>query len=252
MIDSHFHLEQLQYDGKRDELVNGWRQQLKAVITSCAHPRDFQQTMKFVQKWPKFVFATAGLHPQYINEISKAQIDEYLENVKKNSDKLIGIGEIGLDYHWIKDEKSRAATRELFRKLLEFVRGLKKPVVIHNWEAGEDTVEILEEFPSLKVQMHMWGEKKLLDRVLQNNWFISVGPSIFQSKQRKKIVRDFPLERIFLETDSPWFAMGGEKIGYPTNIRNVAERVAEIKKLDVEVVWDQCGKNVKKFFGLMI
>jgi len=251
MIDSHFHLEQPQYDGKRDALVEGWKKELKAVITSCAHPRDLQQTTEFVKKWPKFVFATAGLHPQYVDEISKEKINDYLVKIKQNASHFIGIGEIGLDYHWVKNKGGQKKSRELFRKLLEFSKKFGKPVVIHNWESGEDTVKILEEFSPKKVQMHMWGEKKLLQKVLTNGWFISVGPSIFQSKQRKKIVRDFPLERIFLETDSPWFGMG-KSVGYPTNIKKVAERVAEIKKLDTEVVWQTCGKNVEKFYGLKL
>jgi TatD DNase family protein len=251
MIDSHFHLEQPQYKN-RDELIAKWKKELKAVITSCAHPRDLEATLKFVKKWPKFVFATAGLHPEYIKELTDEKINNYLEKVKANSSNFIAIGEIGLDYHWIKDPKDQETTRQLFRRMLDFAKKLKKPVVIHNWEAGEDTIKILEEADPKKVQMHMWGEKKFTSAVENNNWFISVGPSIFQSKQRKKIVRDFPLERIFLETDSPWFPMGEDKIGYPTNVKKVAERIAEIKNLDTELVWKTCEKNTEKFFELKI
>jgi TatD DNase family protein len=250
MIDSHFHLEQPQYNGKRDELVAAWKKSLKAVITSCAHPRDFEATLSFVKRFPNFIFATAGLHPQYITELSNEQIEKHLQAIKTNSSSIIGIGEIGLDYHWITNETEQKQTRELFRKMLSFAKDLNKPVIIHNWESGPDTVRILEEFSPKKVQMHMWGEQKLLKQVIDNGWYISVGPSIFQSKQRKKIVRDFPLERMFLETDSPWFPMKNEAVGYPTNIRFVAERIAEIKKLDFETVWQTCEKNVEKFYKL--
>mgnify|MGYP003974172357 CR=1 FL=1 len=249
MIDSHFHLEQPQYKD-REALIKEWKRDLSGVITSCANPRDLDVTLGFVKKWPSFVKATAGLHPQYVNDFSQEQVNEYLEKIKQNQKSFVGIGEIGLDFHWIKDIPSQEKSKELFRKLLGFAQDLKKPVVIHNWESGEDTIKILEEFSPKKVQMHMWGERKLLDKIIQNNWYISVGPVIFKSKERKKIIRDFPLERIFLETDSPWFPMGEDKIGYPTNIRKVAERVAEIKKLDFETVWKVCGENVKKFFIL--
>jgi TatD DNase family protein len=251
MIDSHFHLEQPQYKD-RDELIKKWKTSLKAVITSCAHPKDLEKTIKYTKKYKGFIFATAGLHPQYIKELTEEIIENYLEKIKTNSSSFVAIGEIGLDYHWIKDSKDQETTRKLFRRLLEFAKKLKKPVVVHNWEAGEDTTKILEEFSLPRVHMHMWGEKKFTAAVENNGWFISVGPSIFQSKQRKKIVRDFPLERIFLETDSPWFPMGEDKIGYPTNIKKVAERIAEIKNLDTELVWKTCGENTKKFFELKL
>lgn len=252
MIDSHFHLEQKQYDGKRRELIQEWKNKLKAVITSCARPEDLDATLSYAARWKGFVYVTAGLHPQHAVNISEGALEAYLDKIRDNSEKIIGIGEIGLDYHWIKDKPNRERSKEIFRRLLEFAKELKKPVVIHNWDAGEDVINILEEVSLKKVQMHMFGEKKLIDRVLRNRWTISVGPAIFKSKERKKIVKRTPLEKIFLETDSPWFPLGSDKIGYPTNIRKVAEKIAEIKNINPEVVWEQCGRNVDMFYGLKL
>ena len=141
MIDSHCHLEQKNYDSDRDEFIEDCKKAgIMALITSCAHPRDFEKTMEFVEKYKNYVFAVVGIHPEYIKDISDKEIDEYIEKIRKNSDKTIGIGEIGLDYFWIKEDEWREKQKKLFVKMLTLAKELKKPVVIHSRNALEETL----------------------------------------------------------------------------------------------------------------
>jgi TatD DNase family protein len=248
MIDAHCHLEQKDYDADRDEFIENLKKELKAVITCCAHPDDFELTMQIVEKHAGFVFATAGIHPTYIKEISEKQIENFMEILKENRKKIVGIGEVGLDYYWIKESSWQKKQKEMFIQFIEFAKEIKKPLVIHSREATEDCVKILEQEDAKHVLMHLFGEKKLLERIVENEWYISIGPIITRSKTHKKIARDFPLERILLETDSPWFGFG--KRGTPLNIKPVAEKIAEVKKLSFEEVWQICGKNAVRFYEL--
>jgi len=255
MIDVHCHLEQKDYDKDRDEIIEKCRKELKAVITSCAHPRDFDLTMQMVEKYKNFVFATCGIHPEYIKEVPEKEIDEFIEKIKQNKDRIVAIGEIGLDFFWIKEPEWQQKQKELFIRLIDLSKELKKPLVIHSRDAYEETLRILEEEDAKEVDMHMFGDHHLTKRIVDNDWFISINTIILKSKSHKKIARDCSLERLMLETDAPWLAPkklleGIDERNDPTSIKLVAERIAEIKKLNFEEVWNKCGENAIKFFKL--
>jgi len=101
-----------------------------------------------------------------------------------------------------------------------------------------------------KVLMHLFGDKKLIPRIVKNGWLVSIGPGILKSKTMKKIARDIPLNNLLLETDSPWFGMGER--GLPTNVKKAAEKVAEIKKIPIKEVEKQTDLNAIKFFRLKL
>ena len=257
MIDCHCHLEQPDYEKDRNQVIEKCKRELKGVITSCAHPKDFNLTMKLSKKYEGFVFASVGLHPEYVKEISENELEEYVERIKQNKDEIVSIGEIGLDYFVIKDEKWQKKQKEIFLRMLEFAKEIKKPVTIHIRDAFEDAIEILEEADVKRVHLHMFGGRKFLHEVLENGWFISENTIILRSKNYKKIVRDTPLERLMLETDSPWLSplqltQGIKSRNDPTSVRIVAEKIAEIKKVPFEEVDEITTQNAIRFFDLKI
>jgi len=255
MIDVHCHLEQ-DYEN-RDEIIEKCKKELKAVITCCAHPKDFNLTMQLTEKYKSFVFASYGIHPEYIKEVSENEIENFLDLIVENKEKTIAIGETGLDFWYIKEPEWQQKQKELFIRLIEIAKELRKPLVIHSREAYEETVRVLEQEDAREVDMHMFGDHHLAKRVVDNGWFISINTIILKSKSHKKIARDCPLERLMLETDAPWLSPkklleGIETRNDPTSIKIVAEKVAEIKKLSFEDVWKKCGENAIKFFKLPI
>jgi len=254
MIDVHAHLETKDYDKDRDEVIEKCRQQLKAVITCCAHPKDFDLTLQMVEKHKGFVFATAGVHPEYIKEISEKEKDEFLEVVKQNKNKIVGIGETGLDFFWIKESEWQQKQKEWFIEFINFAKELKLPVVIHARNAYEEAIKILEQEDAEKVLMHMFGANQLTKRIIENDWFVSMNTIVLKSKKHKKVVRDTPLQKLLLETDAPWLAPEGfsSKRNDPTAVKVVAEKIAEIKKMSFEEVCRVTTENARKFFSLNI
>jgi len=251
MIDCHCHLSEPDYQKDRDRVIEKCKKQLKAVITCCAHPNDFNLTMQMLEKHKNFVFATLSIHPIHIEEFNEKQKDEFLDLIVKNRDRIVGIGETGLDYYYYKNIKWQQKQKELFAKLISLAKELKKPIVVHSRDSTEDAVKILEQEDAKQVLMHLFGVRHILTRVLENNWFISVGPIAQRSKKHKKIIRDTPLEKIFLETDSPWFGPEGKK-NDPTAVLGVAKRIAEVKKLNLGEVDRITTDNAIKFFDLKI
>jgi len=247
MIDVHCHLEQKEYDKDREEVIARCKKELKAVITCCAHPDDFDITMDMVRKHRGFVYASVGIHPEYIKDLDQEQIERFIGIIEQSKDDIVAIGEIGLDYYWIKEDYWREKQKELFSRLIELAKKLKMPVVIHARDAFQDAIEILEQHDAKHVCMHMFGANHLVKRIIDNGWYVSLNLILRRSKKHKKVARDMPLERLLLETDSPWLGNGRNE---PLSIKEVASLIAGIKKIEFTDVWKQCGKNAIELFKL--
>ena len=255
MIDVHCHLEQKDYDKDRQEVIDACKNELKAIITSCAHPRDFELTMKLIDDNRGFVFCSCGIHPEYVKDVSEEQKKDFLCLLENKKEKIVSIGETGLDYWYIKKDEWRERQKILFVELIEMAKRLGKPLIIHSREVFGETLDVLESASAKNVDFHMWGDNSLTKRIIDNGWFVSMNTIILKSKKHKKIVRDMPLDRLMLETDSPWLAP--ERLSKCLNVRNdpraikiVAEKISEVKKLPFDEVWETCGKNAIKFFQL--
>lgn len=257
LIDTHCHLAQPDYDPDRTQVLARCKQDLHAVITCCGHPEDFALTMKLATQYQSFLFATASLHPKYI-ALSDQEITDYLQEIRTNRTNLVAIGETGLDYNWVKDLPGQTRQKQLFLKSIALARELHLPLVIHSRDATEDVIDILEAHHVEQVQMHMFTKRQMLQRVITNGWMLSVNTLLLRSKDVKKIVRDCPLEQLLLETDAPWLGLGPdgrikskhEVRNEPTAVMHVANKIAEIKRVESEQVALQTSNNARKLYQL--
>jgi len=262
MIDTHCHLEQHVYDSDRDEVIENCKHFLKAVITCGPDPEDYKLTFDMVQKHANFVFAIVGIHPEYAARFDDEQVENAMRTIVANRDKIVGIGETGLDYATLTDEASRQRQRQLFAKFIQLAENLAIPVVVHlrNGEDKEvndvfnDAFEILEREKAKRVQLHMFGSRQLVQQAVDNGWYISMNAICLRSKSYSKVVRDTSLDRLLLETDAPWLHPSFDKDARndPTHLKAVVERVAEIKKTSAEEIVAATTKNAIEFFSLKI
>jgi len=250
MIDVHCHLEQKDYQEDRNEIIEKLKKELKAVITCCTHPADFDLTMKMVNKYEGFIFASSAIHPIYIKEITEKEIEIFLKKIEENKNKIVAIGETGLDFK-IEEKEWQEKQKELFVKFIILSKDLNLPLVIHSRKAYAESIEVLEQYGAKKVLMHFFTQRKLLPKIIKNGWSISVNTALLTSKDIKKIVRDLSLEKIMTETDSPWLGINGQR-NDPTSVKFVIEKIAEIKKMKFEEVDKITTKNAIQFFNLSI
>ncbi len=253
MIDVHCHLEQKELYEKLDELIPKWKKELKFVISSCAHVEDLEKTLEIYEKFKPFVKICVGLHPEFIKELKEEDIKKVIRFIHTHANEVLAIGEIGLDYHWIKEPEFREKQKDMFIRFIKLARELNFPLVIHSWDSTLDAIAILEKegMQNHKVLFHLLQDRYALLKIIKNNWFVSIGPIIAKSKDIKKIARDMPLNRIMLETDSPWFAQKPEQeFGEPTNVKVACEKIAKIKTLEENYVEKQTDKNAIEFFKL--
>ncbi len=256
MIDSHCHLEWTDFDKDLGKIIKELKKELKAVITVATEPKFFSRGLEIAEKNQGFIFLSAGIHPEFVKEISKEQIEKAFGWLRENERKLVGIGESGLDYFWVKEPGWREKQKELFEQSIALAKELDKVLVVHTREAHEDVIEILERNKAERVQLHMWGGNGFVKQIIDNGWSVSVGPVVKTSKKHQKVVRDLPIELLMLETDSPWFggktAEGKIIRGTPENIKIPAQEIAKIKEMELKEVWEACGKNAVKLFRLQL
>lgn len=252
MIDAHCHLEQKEYDGKLDELIERWKKGLRFIVSSCAHFEDLNKTIEIYEMYKPFVRVCIGLHPEFIKNLREEQIEAVFKFIRRHVNDIVAIGEVGLDYHWVKEPEWREKQKTLFIRFIRLAKELNLPLVVHSWAGEKEAIAILENegMRKKKVLMHCLTEKDVVQKVIENDWFVSIGPGILKSKDVKRIVRDMSINKLMLETDSPWFKQEGQEFGEPINVKFVLEKIAEIKKIPIQEVEKQTDRNAIDFFHI--
>jgi len=247
LIDVHCHLDQKEYTDLDKVIENAKKAGVKKVVTSIANPKNKEKSFEIKKKYD-VVELMLGLHPTHVKELTDKEIEEYLNFIRKNKSKIIGIGEIGLDYHWIKDEKENERCKLVFEKLLRLAKELDLPVLIHSWDAEEDCINILEKY-NLKVILHCFsGNRELIFRV-KDKYYFTVPASIVKSKHFRKLVKWVDLSHLLTETDSPYLSPYEGKLNEPAFVSESVRKIAEEKKMTQEEVANNIWLNYQNIFS---
>ncbi len=253
LFDTHAHYDDEKFDQDRDEVLGDMeRCGIGLIVNPGCDAESSRKAISLAERY-SFVYAAVGIHPENCAGLGDRELAEIQALTARP--KVKAIGEIGLDYYWEKTQEGRAHQREMLRKQLALARELNLPVIIHDREAHHDTLEIVREFPQVHGVFHCYGgsleDARLLIRL---GWMLSFnGVITFQSARRApEVIREIPLERLMLETDSPYLAPTPYR-GKRNDSRNlplVAARVAEIQGVPVEEVARVTTENGKRFFGI--
>ena len=201
-----------------------------------------------------FIYAVIGFHPENIFDINDDILYETL-NLHKHP-KVVGIGEIGLDYHWTKEPEKRELQKQYFIKQIEFANRVGLPIVIHSREAFNDTVEILTEHkPQHGGVMHCYsGSVEGLNDILNLGLYIGLdGPVTFtNAKTPKEVAAEVPLEKLVVETDCPYLSPHPLRgtVNEPANISLVVDEIAKIRGMSKKHWLDVLYQNSCKLFNL--
>ena len=246
MIDVHCHLDKIK-DMPLEKVIKKCEEEGLMAITSCASPNEKEQTLKLSENY-KIIFATLGLHPMEAERIEDAKLEEYLEFIGKNKEKIVGIGEIGMD-KWVEDRKRE---EDIFREFIELGMKLKLPLVIHCRGKMEEAIEVLAGYNYERILFHCFsGNATQLKKILENGWFVSIATNLEKSKNTKNAAKKVPLDRFTLETDSPWLDPFSKELkNKPWNIKYTAQKMAELRGLEKEEILKMAERNAKEIFKL--
>ena len=248
LVDTHSHIY-LEYYNNIDEVIN--KMDGIIIVAGCDDKTNLE-VLDLVSKYNK-VYGTLGIQPEEIDKITKDSYKIIEENL--SNPKIVGIGEIGIDYHWVSDNRDKQI--EVFKKQLDIARKYNKCVVIHSRDAAEDTLNILKEYKDLKKILHCYGYSLELAREFQKiGCVFGIGGVLTFKNNRKlkEVVEQLDINNFVLETDSPYLSpepFRGQK-NEPANVRLVAEKIAEIKNLDIEKTIEITGKTALSQFDLEV
>lgn len=250
LIDTHCHLSREDYDDIDLVIKENRENGIGKIVVSACTKESILECLEYIEKYDD-VYLTIGFHPSEIESYNNDEL-KFLRETIKNNKKIVGVGEIGLDYHYGKDDQLKQI--EMFINQMKLAGDLNLPVVIHSRDATEDTIKILKEFPNVTGVIHCFsGSVETAKIYIKMGYKIGIGGVVtFSNSKLFEVVEAVGIENIVLETDSPYLTpvpYRGKK-NSSKYIPFIAEKISEILKISVENVSLETTKNACSVFDL--
>lgn len=249
IINTHSHVNMLRETNIDEAIQNAIDNKIVTIVPSSS-AQDIFDTDKFIKKYND-VYGYVGVFPEEVKDFSDKTLAD-MEEIIKSNPKIIGIGEIGLDYYW--DKSFKELQKEVFIKQIEFANQMNLPLNIHSREAHLDTLEILKKYNKNSTAiMHCFsGSLEFARECIKEGIYIALGGVVTfkNAKKTKEVAKNIPLEYLLLETDDPYLApvpfRGKEN--QPMYVKYVAEEIANLRGITPEEVAKTSTENAKKIF----
>jgi len=252
LVDSHCHLDRLDYETRHQDLadvVNKAQQQgIEYLLSVCVTLKDYPAMSELVKPF-KQIFSSCGVHPLYEEALDEALLLEYAQD-----DKVVAVGETGLDFFYSPETKDKQM--DSFRRQIRIAKKVNKPLIVHTRQAREETLRILREEGAEQVGgvLHCFTESlEMAEAAIELGFFISVSGIVTfkNSKELQVVIKAIPLSRLLVETDSPYLAPVPHrgKENEPAYTRNVATFVAELKGISIQELEAVTTANFFKLFS---
>lgn len=253
LFDTHVHLNAWQFKEDREETIQrAFDAGVEYMVVVGFDHETIPLAIEIAEAYDT-IYAAVGWHPVDAIDMTDRELS-WIEELSKHP-KVVAIGEMGLDYHWDKSPKDVQA--EVFRKQIRLAKKLNMPIIIHNREATEDIIQILDEEDAKTVGgiMHCYNDSvDYIKQCLDMNFYISLGgPVTFKNATHpKEVAKAVPFDRLLIETDAPYLAPHPKrgKRNEPAYVKLVAEKIAELRGISFEEVADQTTKNAFHVFGI--
>lgn len=252
IFDTHAHYDSEQFDKDREALLGSTLPEagVCGIINMGADLKGCRDTVALTEQYP-FVYGAVGIHPECARELPGDWLSQIREMLR--GEKIVAIGEIGLDYHWL-DECPKERQQEVFAVQLELSKELSLPVAVHDREAHGDTLAFLQRYRPQGVVHCFSGSVEMARELLKLDLYLGIGGVVTFKNARHLIdvVREMPLDRLLLETDAPYMApvpCRGKR-NDSSLIRYVAERIGEIRGETPEKILATAAENAQRLFGI--
>lgn len=252
MIDSHCHLNFVDFDKTREEIIEKTKKEFKYVVDSGASIESNEKSLKLKKEYDGFFKTTMGYHPVYAGRDDEETSEKTIEQIIENIENIEAVGEIGLDYSESRPEDELKRQHERFHKLLEIASEYDKPIVLHVRDAEKRALNIVQEYPNIPdVIFHCFsGSKNTAIEAADNGYYISFATNALFSKKHKKNIKAVPLENMLTETDSPYLSPIKGEPNQPLNIRMTIERIERTKKVSFDEIEKITEKNAIRVYNL--
>lgn len=252
IVDTHSHVDMIESITIEEVIQNAHDAGVDKIILPCAYPRDIEKINELTLKYKEF-YGLLGVHPSEARDWTDDLADK-IRTITAENKKIVGIGEIGLDYYW--DKSFNDVQKDVFIKQIQLANELNLPICVHDREAHLDTLNILKEHnKGSKVVLHCFsGSVEFMRECLREGIFIALGGVVTfkNAVKAKEVAQAVPLDKLLLETDAPYLApvpfRGKEN--QPSYTRLVAEEIAKLREISVEEVERQTTLNAHHIYNL--
>ncbi len=247
LVDTHCHInltddiDSLVMDAEKNNVT-------KFIISGC-DAKSIRDGLEIIYRYPS-IYMTVGFHPDEVDNITDKDIED-LERLLKTNKKIVGIGEIGLDYYH--NDMNIDRQKEYFIKQIELAEKYDLPIVVHSRESIQDVYDILKEHHTRGVIHCFSGSLEMAKLFIDLGFYLGIGGVLtFKNSKLKEVVEELSLDNIVLETDSPYLAPEPYRghTNYPQNIKIVAQCLRKIKEVSLEEVTEKTTENVNKIYIL--
>jgi TatD DNase family protein len=247
LIDIHCHVDFYPED-KIEKVVETCKKKKTIFVNQGTRPNEIEKVLALGEKYPETAKIALGIYPLDALSLSDKEFDEKIKFIRKNKDNIVAIGEVGMDFHEEEGLKSAKKQEENLVKFINLAKELGKPIIIHSRKAEKECIDILEREKAQKVIMHCFsGNLKLVQRIIDNKWALTIPTSVTRSEHFQKIIAMTPIEQLFCETDSPYLHPDKtQRDNTPENVVFSYEAIAKIKGLKLKGVEDKIKENYNK------
>jgi len=263
LVDDHCHLNHAMLKDDLDGVLERARAAgVAAIIAAGVNPPTNREVLALAAKHAPLVRCSLGIHPVDAVTVPENDesgltrpaepfdVDKELAFIKSQRKNICAIGEVGLDYHWIKEEDLREKQRDIFRKIIALSKTINKPLILHTRKAEQDTIDILEEEGAKNVVLHCFtGKKKLIKRAADLGYYFSIPTLIDKLDQFKQLAEIVNINQLLTETDGPWLSPIPDEANEPKNVRLCIKHIARAKGLEEEEVARNIWLNFQRLFG---
>ncbi|MFW9964707.1 MAG: TatD family hydrolase [Candidatus Sifarchaeia archaeon] len=245
MIDTHCHLENEAFDSDRESVIKEAKDLGIGIITSATDKQLWEMSCEIAQINSN-VFASVGLNPLQYNECNLG-----VGWIRSNKERIISIGETGLDHYLVREHQERELQEVCFRNLIAIAKELKLPIQVHSRSAGKKALEVLHSCDVENVHMHAFDGKASLARTASHDlgFYFSIPTSVVRSPQKRKLVKAVNIERLLLETDSPVLGPDKEVRNVPANLPIALKEVASILQREEEEIREIILENTLRLYS---
>ena len=252
LFDTHAHMDDRSFDEDRQELLAALPGKGISLLMNPGCSYESSLNAIALAESYDYIYAAVGSHPDVADEVDEALIEKY-RNLCSQHPRVKAIGEIGLDYHY--EDIPREIQKRAFRLQMELARELQLPVVVHEREAHEDGLKIVDEFPTVKGVFHCYsGSLEMAKELIKRGWYIGfTGVLTFKNARKAiEVAANIPLDRIVIETDCPYMApvpFRGKR-NDPGLVCHMAEKLAELRGLTPEEAARITLENGKRLYRI--
>ncbi|MDR2830309.1 MAG: TatD family hydrolase [Methanobrevibacter sp.] len=252
MIDTHCHLDFKEFNKDRDEVIKKAKENLTALINSGTSFEGNIKALKLSKDYNNFIHPSFGFHPLQSANMNDEDVDKVLSQINKHIDEIVAIGEVGMDFFYVKDKLQRNRQLDIFKKFCDFANEHQNPILIHCRDAEKKAFNIVNQFKDIpKVIFHCYsGSLKTAKKIEDMGYFMSASTMIDYSKNHQELFSKIPLENILTETDSPYLHPVRGKRNEPSIVKLTISKIAEIKEIDFSVVDKVTENNAKEVFNI--